>query len=352
VLVVGHQDHAVGRAPIAFERLRIEVHRQCLRGGAAEPVELEVHEVHERRHVVVQVGRNVLEVDGDARQVVAPDHVHQLRDHALPGGAGAEQPPEAARVEVGPLGVVVAHHREHLRPPPLGLLLGRVEHPAVHREPERVAARHDERPLADHPVQILDVAAERGERIVVPVDVEPGRDRRGGGGQTLGLDPGARRHGKRRGVDRERLGAAAAEGEKEPAPGGDALARPARRGQGGGAPAGGGEGADVAAPAGEQRRDENARDHDEAEQRREHAETQRDAADAAPPCACRIEKDAAARRRGGQARYPWPSPAATVVSSTTGCRGPWSASVTIRLCSAACAAGYPSAGLARSGRPV
>ncbi len=118
----------------------------------------------------------VLEVDRHPRQVVVRHRVGDGREGAPPEPRAREQPRHGERVEI--VAREVGDQGEHA-----DRLLGarsEREHAAVDLDTHRHAvhpAAH-EAPLRHDPVERVDVAPERGERVVVPVDQEASDDRR------------------------------------------------------------------------------------------------------------------------------------------------------------------------------
>src|SRR5258708_9069630 len=104
--------------------------------------------------------RDVLEVEGDARQAVAGERVGDDRDRAAYQLRVIEQPGEGASVEV-----VAGEIRDHGED--LYRLLGTGgfdQHTTVHPEPDRhgVRTRSHESPFRHDPVERVDVTVERG----------------------------------------------------------------------------------------------------------------------------------------------------------------------------------------------
>ncbi len=227
VLVVRHQEHQVVRGGVALEPCTGHVDRQRFGGEPIYLVESRVHSPHEIHDGTMEIVGHVLEVHRHSGQPVARDRIRQLIEHPTQRGGRRQQAPEPPGVEARAGRVVVAHHGEDEGAVPFGLMLRRVQHATVDGETQRIAGRHDERPLADHPVQVLGVRRKRGEGVVVPVDVEPGGDRRAAWREIgLGAGPG---YAPLR-LDREKLGTdaggcltAVAQGEQKPSARGEAF---------------------------------------------------------------------------------------------------------------------------------
>src|SRR5215207_1166544 len=141
----------------------------------------------------VEIGGEVLDVERRARESVLEHRGAKLAHRIGPGDWIAEEPPYRLRVE-GAGGRVfasddeVAQHDEQ-RWPSLGRMIAhQLEHLWLDAEQERITVRREERPFANHPVELVVVAGERRERVVGPVDEEAGDDRRGARGRGRGGD--------------------------------------------------------------------------------------------------------------------------------------------------------------------
>ena len=131
---------------------------------------------HELEHGIEQVVRDFLEIDRDAGEPELLRGLDELERGGLARRGRREHAAEQDGVELR--AVEVADHREDARTVLLGEVLDDVQHLRIGRDLESRAALAEEDPFADDPVEVCDVRLERGKRVVVPVHVEAGDDRR------------------------------------------------------------------------------------------------------------------------------------------------------------------------------
>ena len=217
VLVVEHQeDVVVGGGKPSREGL-VGADGDCAGKQSSAGSQPGAQETHELEHRVEEIVGHILEVERDPEKAVLLRGVHELDRDGLARGWCGKQPPEQASVELSGSRVDIAHHGEHARAILLGQSLHHVEHPVVGPDGERRPAGGEERPFADHPVEIGGVRIERGEGVVIPLDDESRDDARP---LRVGWQPAQRparldrailldleqggAHGRRRRLSRER----------------------------------------------------------------------------------------------------------------------------------------------------
>ena len=197
VLVVQHEEDVVVDRRVPLHRPARVVARDRLGDEPAVARQASFERPQEPEQRRVDGARQVLEVDRDAGEVVVRQRVRDGRDGAAPEPGVGEQPGYGERVEI--VTREVGDEGEHV-----DRLLGARddrERTAVHLEPhgQGVDPAAHEAPLRHDPVERVDVAAERREGVVVPVDVEAGDDRRvGRGGSGAGPGDGHLRVAQRR----------------------------------------------------------------------------------------------------------------------------------------------------------
>jgi len=174
VLVVQHHEYAVVDGCVLLGWPGEVVPGDRLREQASRGPQPRAQLPQEGEQLRVQALRKLLEVDHHAGQVVSGDRGQDLVQRLASQLRPAQHPLHRPRVEILPR--EVRDEGEHQR----GLFgeLGQSEHAVPHFEShrDRVSTAAHESPLGHDPVEGVYVGTQRGQRVVVPVDVEADHD--------------------------------------------------------------------------------------------------------------------------------------------------------------------------------